>query len=34
LAQQIAVGWDPSHLHPKLDEFAGRYCPILKQVAE
>jgi len=34
LAQQIADSWDPSRLHRKLDEFAARYCPILKQLEE
>jgi hypothetical protein len=33
-AQQLADGWEPSRLHPKLDEFAERYCPILKQIEE
>ena len=34
VAQQIADGWDPSRLHRKLDEFADRYCPILKNIEE
>jgi hypothetical protein len=34
VAQQIADGWDPSQLHRKLDKFADRYCPILKQIEE
>ena len=33
-AQELADGWDPSHLHRKLDEFSDRYCPILKQIEE
>jgi hypothetical protein len=33
-AQKLADGWDASRLHRKLDEFAGRYCPILKQIEE
>ncbi len=33
-AQQIADAWDPSRLHRKLDEFAERYCPILKSIEE
>jgi hypothetical protein len=33
-AQALADSWDPSFLHRKLDEFAKRYCPILKQIEE
>jgi len=33
-AQELADSWDPSFLHRKLDEFARRYCPILKQIEE
>jgi hypothetical protein len=33
-AQRIAHGWQPEQLHRRLDEFARRYCPILKQVEE
>jgi hypothetical protein len=33
-AQSLADSWDPSFLHRKLDEFARRYCPILKQIEE
>src|SRR6266700_8428320 len=32
--QALADSWDPSFLHRKLDEFAQRYCPILKQIEE
>jgi hypothetical protein len=31
-AQQLADSWDPARLHRKLDEFADRYCPILKDL--
>jgi hypothetical protein len=34
VAQQLADGWEASRLHRKLDEFAQRYCPILKQIEE
>ncbi len=34
LAQNLADSWDPAFLHRKLDEFAKRYCPILKQIEE
>lgn len=34
VAQEIADGWDASRLHRRLDEFAERYCPILKQIQE
>ena len=30
-AQQLSDSWDPSCWHRQLDEFADRYCPILKQ---
>jgi hypothetical protein len=33
-AQQLADGWEPSSLHRKLDAFADRYCPILKNIEE
>ena len=33
-AQELADGWEASRLHRKLDEFADRYCPILKQIEE
>ena len=33
-AQKLADGWDPAHLHRKLDEFAARYCPALQQIEE
>lgn len=33
-AQALGDSWDPSRLHRKLDEFADRYCPILKQIEE
>ncbi|HSD82442.1 MAG TPA: MarR family transcriptional regulator [Anaerolineae bacterium] len=33
-AQRIADGWKPERLHRKLEEFARRYCPILKQIDE
>jgi len=33
-AQQLADGWEPARLHRKLDDFAQRYCPILKQIEE
>jgi hypothetical protein len=33
-AQELADHWDPSSLHRKLDAFAQRYCPILKQIEE
>ena len=33
-AQELANDWDASRLHGKLDEFAGSYCPILKQIEE
>lgn len=33
-AQQLADAWDAVRLHRKLDEFARRYCPILKQIQE
>jgi len=33
-AQALADSWDASRLHRKLDEFAHRYCPILKQIEE
>jgi hypothetical protein len=33
-AQKLADGWDPAHLHRKLDEFAARYCPVLEQIEE
>jgi hypothetical protein len=33
-AQALADSWDPSFLHRKLDEFARRYCPILRQIEE
>jgi hypothetical protein len=33
-AQQLADSWESSSLHRKLDEFAQRYCPILKQIEE
>jgi hypothetical protein len=33
-AQQLADGWEPSRFRPKLDGFAERYCPILKQIEE
>jgi hypothetical protein len=33
-AQALADSWDPAFLHRKLDEFAERYCPILKQIEE
>jgi len=26
--------WNAGRLHRKLDEFAQRYCPILKQIEE
>ena len=32
--QALADSWDPAFLHRKLDEFAERYCPILKQIEE
>jgi hypothetical protein len=34
LAQRIADGWRPERLHRKLEEFARRYCPILRQIEE
>src|SRR5258708_39604052 len=34
LAQNLAESWDPEFLHRKLDEFAKRYCHILKQIEE
>jgi hypothetical protein len=33
-AQALADSWDASFLHRKLDELAGRYCPLLKQIEE
>jgi hypothetical protein len=33
-AQQIADNWKPERLHRKLDEYAGRYCPILERIEE
>lgn len=33
-AQQLADDWEPARLHRKLDAFARRYCPILKQIEE
>jgi hypothetical protein len=33
-AQKLADRWDPSFLHRKLDEFAERYCPVLKHIEE
>jgi hypothetical protein len=33
-AQQIADSWKPERLHRKLEQFAARYCPILKQIDE
>jgi hypothetical protein len=33
-AQQLADSWEPSRLHRKLDEFAQRYCPVLKQIEQ
>src|SRR6202050_2608720 len=33
-AQQLADSWDASRSHRKLDEFAERYCPILKQLEQ
>src|SRR5262249_53405817 len=33
-AQSLVDSWEPSRLHRKLDEFAARYCPILKQIEE
>ena len=33
-AQLLADSWEPSRLHRKLDEFAQRYCPLLKQIEE
>ena len=33
-AQKLADSWEPSQLHRKLDKFATRYCPILKQIDE
>jgi hypothetical protein len=33
-AQRLADSLDPARLHRKLDEFARRYCPILKQIEE
>ncbi len=33
-AQQLADAWEAGRLHRKLDEFAQRYCPILKQIEE
>jgi len=33
-AQRIADSWKPERLHRKLEEFAWRYCPILKQIEE
>ena len=33
-AQALADSWEPSFLHRKLDEFADRYCPILRQIEE
>lgn len=33
-AQELADSWDPSFLHRNLDEFAERYCPILKQIEQ
>jgi hypothetical protein len=33
-AQQLADGWEPARLHRKLDDFAQRYGPILKQIEE
>jgi hypothetical protein len=34
VAQQVADSWDPSRLHRRLDEFADRYCPILRSIEE
>ncbi len=33
-AQQLSDSWDASLLHRKLDEFAQRYGPILKQIEQ
>jgi hypothetical protein len=33
-AQRLADGWEPARLHRKLDEFADRYCPVLKHIEE
>src|SRR5437899_685436 len=33
-AQSLVDSWEPSRLHRQLDEFAARYCPILKQIEE
>ena len=33
-AQRLADGWQPERLHRRLDEFARRYCPVLKQLEE
>jgi hypothetical protein len=33
-AQALADGWEPARLHRKLDEFAERYCPMVKQIEE
>lgn len=33
-AQQISDSWNPSELHRRLDEFAERYCPIVRQIEE
>jgi hypothetical protein len=33
-AQRLADSWKPERLHRKLEEFARRYCPILRQVEE
>jgi len=33
-AQRLADAWQPSALHCKLDEYADRFCPILKLIEE
>jgi hypothetical protein len=33
-AQSLVDSWEPSRWHRQLDEFAARYCPILKQIEE
>ncbi len=33
-AQRLADAWEAGWLHRKLDKFAQRYCPILKQIHE
>jgi hypothetical protein len=33
-AQKLADGWEAGRLHRKLDQFARRFCPILRRVEE